>query len=121
MTTTTTSSATATTTTTTSYATATTTSTTSTTAQSNILLNNLPHLDNSQADYHPPPQVCPLHPRPTHPHLPDFHVILGPLNTTASRVISKFVLIELQREGRTVLTGLIKDNPPLKAPTYQSL
>ena len=116
MTTTTTSSATAT--TTTDVATATTPSTTTTTAWSNILLNNLPHLDNSQADYHPPPQVCPLHPSPPSP---DFHVILGPLNTTASRVISKFVLIELQREGRTVLTGLIKDNPPLKAPTYQSL
>ena len=61
VTTSTTSSATATTTTT--IATATTTSTTTTTAWSNILLNNLPHLDNSQADYHPPPQVCP-HPPP---------------------------------------------------------
>ena len=114
VTTTTTSSATAT--TTSIIASATSTSTTTTTALSNILLNNLLHLDNSQADYHPPPQVCPLH-----PPLPDFHVILGPLNTTASRVISNFVLIELQREGRTVLTGLIKDNPPFKAPTYQSL
>ena len=51
-------------TTTTTIATATTTSSTTTTAWSNILLNNLPHLDNSQADYHPPPQVCPLHPPP---------------------------------------------------------